>query len=337
MPRRGGRRSISGSQAVPRSGSRSRPAASPPGRRHCADPPARVRAWSRAAAPGCSARNSFHSVISTSASAPARRIERVAAIVDAGGQQRLRPAPCPRGRRRGSSRRRRPGAPRSDSDGASRMSSVSGLKVRPSTAIVLPRTEPPQACDHPHRHAGLARVVDRDGGLHQPRRRAVVLRGAHQRQRVLGEARAAVARPGMQELAADAAVQPDAARHVVHIGADLLAQIGHLVDEGDLHRQERVGGVFGQFRRLDAGEHDRRLDQIERAVELAQHLARAVALGADHHAVRPHEVADRVALAQEFRVGGDVECPGPAGWRGRSPRSRRPVPTGTVDLVTMTA
>ena len=30
-------------------------------------------------------------------------------------------------------------------DGESRMSSVSGLKVRPSTAIVLPRTEPPQA------------------------------------------------------------------------------------------------------------------------------------------------------------------------------------------------
>ncbi len=30
-------------------------------------------------------------------------------------------------------------------EGASRMSSVLGLKVRPSIAIVLPRTEPPQA------------------------------------------------------------------------------------------------------------------------------------------------------------------------------------------------
>ena len=31
------------------------------------------------------------------------------------------------------------------SDGESRMSSVFGLKVRPSSAMVLPRTEPPQA------------------------------------------------------------------------------------------------------------------------------------------------------------------------------------------------
>ena len=218
------------------------------------------------------------------------------------------------------SRRRPPAGDTIGSDGASRMSSVSGLKVRPSTAIVLPRTEPPHAADHAHRHARLARVVDRDRRLHQARRRAVILGGAHQRQRVLGEAGAAVAGAGMQELAADAAIQPDAARHVVHVGADLLAQIGHLVDEGDLHRQEGVGGVFGQFGGLDAGEHDRRLDQIQRAIEPAQHLARAVALGADHDAVRTHEVADGVALAQEFRVGGDVEFQVRARPRGRFPR-----------------
>ena len=111
----------------------------------------------------------------------------------------------------------------------------------------------------------------------------------------------------MEELAADAAVEADAARHVVHVGADLLAQIGHFVDERDLHRQERVGGILGQFRRLDAGEHDRRLDQIQRAVQPAHHLPRAFGLGADHHAIGAHEVADRIALAQEFGVGGDVE------------------------------
>ena len=173
--------------------------------------------------------------------------------------------------------------------------------------MVLPRTEPPQAVDHPHRHVRLARVVHRDGGLHQARRRAVVLRDAHQRERVLGEARPAIAGPGMQELPPDAAVEADAARHVVHVGADPLAQVRHLVDEGDLHRQEGVGGVLGQLGGLDAGEHDRRLDQVERAVELPQHVACAVALGADHHAVGPHEVADGVALAQELRIGGDVE------------------------------
>ena len=123
----------------------------------------------------------------------------------------------------------------------------------------------------------------------------------------------------MQEFAPDAPVEADAARHVVHVGADLLAQVGHLVDERDLHRQERVGGIFGQFRRLDAGEHDRRLDQVQRAVQPAQHLPRALGLGADHHAVRAHEIADRVALAQELRVGGDVELQIRAGPRARFP------------------
>ena len=51
----------------------------------------------------------------------------------------------------------------------------------------------------------------------------------------------------MQEFAADAAIQPDAARHILHIGADLLAEIGHLVDEGDLGGEKRVGRVFDQL------------------------------------------------------------------------------------------
>ncbi len=111
----------------------------------------------------------------------------------------------------------------------------------------------------------------------------------------------------MQELAADAAVQADAACHVVHVGADFLAQIGHFVDEGDLHRQEGVGGVFGQFGGFDGGEDDGGLDQVQRPVEAAHHLPGAIGFGTDDHTVWAHEVADRVAFAQEFRVGCDVE------------------------------
>jgi hypothetical protein len=106
----------------------------------------------------------------------------------------------------------------------------------------------------------------------------------------------------VQELATDAAIKPDAACHVVHIGADLLAQIRHLVDEGNLHCQKRIGRILGQLGRLNSGEHDRRLDQIERAIQPPQHFPGAFAFGADHHAIRPHEVADRVALAQELRI-----------------------------------
>jgi hypothetical protein len=38
--------------------------------------------------------------------------------------------------------------------------------------------------------------------------------------------------------------EPDAARHLLHIGAHLLAQLGDLVDEGELGREKRVGGIF---------------------------------------------------------------------------------------------
>ena len=111
----------------------------------------------------------------------------------------------------------------------------------------------------------------------------------------------------MEELAADPVVEPEAAGDVVDVGADPLAEIRHLVDEGDLHREKGVGGVFGQLRRLDGREHDRRLDQVQRAVEPRQHVAGAVGLGADDHPVGPHEIADRAAFAQEFRVRRDVE------------------------------
>ena len=69
-------------------------------------------------------------------------------------------------------------------------------------------------------------------------------------------------------------IEPDAARHVVHVGADLVAQVGDLVDVGDLHRQEGVGGILDELGGLEAGEQDRRLDQEQRPIELAHDLAR---------------------------------------------------------------
>ena len=55
----------------------------------------------------------------------------------------------------------------------------------------------------------------------------------------------------MQEFAADAAVEADAAGDVLDIGADRLAQIGDLVDEGDLGREKGVGRVFDQLGGFD--------------------------------------------------------------------------------------
>ncbi len=111
----------------------------------------------------------------------------------------------------------------------------------------------------------------------------------------------------MQELRPDAAVQPDAAGDVLHIGTDFLAQIGNLVDEGDLHRQEGVAGIFDQFRSAACREHERRLVEIERPIDFRHHLSRATvaAVDPDDDPVGPFEILDRGTFPQEFRVGDD--------------------------------
>src|SRR6266404_3557264 len=78
-------------------------------------------------------------------------------------------------------------------DGASRMSSVSGLKVRPSTAMVLPRRLPP---------AALAVVVDRQHRLDDPKLHVMVERDLDQRASVFRETRAPKTRPGVEEFRA---------------------------------------------------------------------------------------------------------------------------------------
>ena len=56
--------------------------------------------------------------------------------------------------------------------------------------------------------------------------------------------------------------------------------------------------------------------EIERPVELAHDLARALVVGADHDAVGMLEVLDRRAFAQELRIGHDGEIGVRASLRG---------------------
>ena len=95
---------------------------------------------------------------------------------------------------------------------------------------------------------------------------------------------------------------------ILDIGADRLAQIGHLVDEGDLGREKRVGRVFDQLGGLERGEDHRGFQEVERPIQRSQNRPRVLALGADDHPVGPHEICDRRSLAQEFRVRGDIEA-----------------------------
>src|SRR3546814_7354746 len=63
----------------------------------------------------------------------------------------------------------------------------------------------------------------------------------------------------------------------------------------------------GQFGRLARGEHQRRLDEIERPVEFTENFGGPRRGGSDDDAVGPLEVLDRGALAQELGIGGHVE------------------------------
>ncbi len=109
----------------------------------------------------------------------------------------------------------------------------------------------------------------------------------------------------MQELAADAVVRADAARHFLHVGTDLLAEIGNFVDEGDLHREEGIARVLDELGRATRGEHHRRRIDEQRPIDLIHHFARAVIVGADDNAVGALEVGDGGAFAQELGIGGD--------------------------------
>ena len=73
------------------------------------------------------------------------------------------------------------------------------------------------------------------------------------------------------------------------VGADLLADVGDLVDEADLGGEEGVGGVLDHLGRGTRGAHDGR---VERRVERGHPVAVRVVERADHDAVGVQEVRD---------------------------------------------
>ena len=76
----------------------------------------------------------------------------------------------------------------------------------------------------------------------------IVAGGVDQRLDVLGEAGAAVAEAGIDELVADAVVRTDAHAHLAHVGPDPFADVGHFVYKRDLGGQQAVGGRTWSFR-----------------------------------------------------------------------------------------
>ena len=111
--------------------------------------------------------------------------------------------------------------------------------------------------------------------------------------------------PGLQELRADAGVEAHAASDLVDVGADALADVGDLVDERDLGRQEGVGGELDHLRRGDVGAHDLAAERLVGGGDRVGGRLRA-GVGADDDPVGLEEVLDRGALLEELGAG-DVD------------------------------
>ena len=123
------------------------------------------------------------------------------------------------------------------------MSSLSGLNAAPRTATRLPSSEPSQTS----RASSTMRIRRRMLMLSTSSQEGQRLVGAelagagHERADVLGQAAAAEAEAGVEELAADPVVVADRVGQLLDVGAGGLAQLGHRVDEGDLGGEEGVG------------------------------------------------------------------------------------------------
>ena len=113
--------------------------------------------------------------------------------------------------------------------------------------------------------------------------------------------------PACRKVPPDAAVEAHSLGNVLNVGAQPLAEVSDLVDEGNFGREEAVGGVLDELRRFERGEEHRRLDQEERSVKRLHDGLRPFGLDPDDDPVGAHEIAERRALAEEFRVRNDVE------------------------------
>ncbi len=75
----------------------------------------------------------------------------------------------------------------------------------------------------------------------------MILGGADKRQRVFREAGATIARARIEKSFPDARIEANPFGYALNIRAHNFAQFGHFIDVGEFERQERIGGIFGQF------------------------------------------------------------------------------------------
>jgi len=136
----------------------------------------------------------------------------------------------------------------------------------------------------------------------------------------------------VQEFRADAAIQPYAARHVLHIGADAFAISAISLMKVTLV-QEKHWRRIDELRRFAPRKEHRRFVEKERPIS-SRNIARARSFVTPQTTRRDGENPRSPSLRAGIRIGCDIEIR----IRPDAPDSLLdlcPVPTGTVDLVMM--
>ena len=162
-------------------------------------------------------------------------------------------------------------------------------------------------------------LVDRVRAMDRRQERGVdVERGGleRDRDRLLGQARAADAGARLQERRADPGVEADPGDDGLDVGAGRIGDPGHLVGERDLGPEEDVRTELDQRDRPGVGDHRRR---AERRVQVDDGLGGGLVTRlepAGDDPVRAIEVLERLALAHELGVGHDRRAIGAIGRDG---------------------
>ena len=123
-----------------------------------------------------------------------------------------------------------------------------------------------------------------------------------QRRDVLGKTGTPEAHSGLQEFRSDPVVVTHASGHLGDVRAELVADVGDLVDERDLRCEEGVGGELDHLGAGEVGAHDR---GPEHGIEVGDGIGSRLVfgLGPDDDPVGLEEVLDRGALLEELGAG----------------------------------
>ena len=148
----------------------------------------------------------------------------------------------------------------------------------------------------------LLGLVDTIHGPEQRHRVSEPVGRCDQRPYVLRETRPSVTAAGIEKFRPDAGIGADPPTHIVDVGTNPFAEIGHLVHERNTCRQHSVGGILDHFGRGNirekhpvAGHHEGLVKKFHRSFGTS-------AFRTHDDTVWCHEIGHGTSFFQEFGV-----------------------------------